>query len=94
MSQSTKNSHEYHLFWEHLKAGEFNSGEFKRIDKLGNDVWIHASYNPIMDLNGQPFKVVKYASDITEQKKRNADYSGQIDAISKSQAVIEFDMKG
>jgi methyl-accepting chemotaxis protein len=89
-----KNSHEYHLFWEHLKAGEFNSGEFKRIDKLGNDVWIHASYNPIMDLNGQPFKVVKYASDITEQKKRNADYSGQIDAISKSQAVIEFDMKG
>ncbi|MGY0600595.1 MAG: methyl-accepting chemotaxis protein [Paraglaciecola chathamensis] len=89
-----KNSHEYHLFWEHLKAGEFNSGEFKRIDKLGNDVWIHASYNPIMDLNGQPFKVVKYASDITEQKKRNADYSGQIDALSKSQAVIEFDMKG
>ncbi|MEH6713952.1 MAG: PAS domain S-box protein, partial [Paraglaciecola polaris] len=89
-----KNSHEYHLFWENLNKGEFNSAEFKRIDKLGNEVWIQASYNPILDLNGKPFKVVKYATDITEQKLRNADYSGQIEAIGKSQAVIEFDMNG
>lgn len=89
-----KNSHEYHLFWENLKRGEFNSAEFKRIDKLGNEVWIQASYNPILDLNGKPFKVIKYATDITEQKLRNADYSGQIEAIGKSQAVIEFDMNG
>ncbi|MEH6713894.1 MAG: methyl-accepting chemotaxis protein, partial [Paraglaciecola polaris] len=74
--------------------GVFITAEFKRIAKQGNDVWIQASYNPILDVNGKPFKVVKYATDITQQKLLNADYSGQIDAIGKSQAVIEFDMNG
>ena len=53
-----------------------------------------ASYNPITDVNGKPFKVVEYASDITEQKMRNADFEGQLAAISKAQAVIEFDLDG
>ena len=85
---------EYKAFWEKLNRGEFESAEYKRLGKGGKEVWIQASYNPIMDLNGQPFKVVKYASDVTEQKLKNADYSGQIDAIGMSQAVIEFNMDG
>ncbi len=87
-------STEYKDFWEKLNHGEFESGEYKRLGKGGKEVWIQASYNPIMDLNGQPFKVVKYASDVTEQKLRNADFSGQIEAIGASQAVIEFNMDG
>jgi methyl-accepting chemotaxis protein len=89
-----KNSVEYHQFWEKLNRGEYESGEYKRLGKGGKEVWIQASYNPIIDLNGKPFKVVKYATDVTEQKLRNADYAGQIDAIGKAQAVIEFNMDG
>ncbi|WP_334050498.1 methyl-accepting chemotaxis protein [Alteromonas gracilis] len=89
-----KMSPEYAVFWRDLKKGEFKSGEFKRVKKDGSELWIQASYNPIFDEFGQPLKVVKYASDVTEQKLRNAFNTGQIDAISKSQAVIEFDVHG
>ncbi|MFT4940777.1 MAG: methyl-accepting chemotaxis protein, partial [Paraglaciecola sp.] len=89
-----KNSNDYKVFWDNLNAGEFNSGEFKRIAKGGREVWIQASYNPIMDMNGKPFKVVKYATEVTQQKLQNADFAGQIEAIGKSQAVIEFNMDG
>ena len=87
-------SEEYRSFWANLNAGKFSSGEFKRLAKGGREVWIQASYNPIFDLNGKPFKVVKYASDITQQKLQSANYEGQLQAISKSQAVIEFNMDG
>jgi methyl-accepting chemotaxis protein len=89
-----KISDEYRQFWEKLNRGEYESAQYKRLGKGGKEVWIQASYNPIMDLNGKPFKVVKYATEITEQKLKNADYSGQIGAIGKSQAVIEFNMDG
>jgi len=87
-------SGEYQAFWQRLNNGQFDTGEYKRIGKNGKEVWIQASYNPIVDLNGKPFKVVKYATDVTEQKLLNADFTGQIDAIGKSQAVIEFNMDG
>jgi PAS domain S-box-containing protein len=89
-----KQSNEYREFWAALNRGEYQAAEYKRIGKAGKEVWIQASYNPILDLNGKPFKVVKYATDMTEQKLRNADYTGQIAAIRKSQAVITFDMNG
>ena len=85
---------EYKEFWAKLNRGEFESGEFKRIGKGGKEVWIQASYNPILDLNGKPFKVVNYATDVTAQKLEAADVAGQLDAINKAQAVIEFDMDG
>ena len=75
-------------------AANSSAGEYKRIGKGGKEVWILASYNPILDETGKPFKVVKFATDVTEQKLRNADLAGQIDAIGKSQAVIEFNMDG
>ena len=61
------NSAEYTAFWEKLNRGEDQLGEFMRLDKEGNEIWLRASYNPILDISGKPFKVVKYAADITEQ---------------------------
>jgi methyl-accepting chemotaxis protein len=87
-------SAEYRAFWQKLGRGEFDAGQYKRIGKGGREIWIQASYNPIMDAKGRPCKVVKFASDITEQKTVAADYEGQIAAIGKSQAVIEFTLDG
>ncbi len=87
-------SAQYKQFWEKLNRGEYDAGEYKRIGKNNKEVWIQASYNPMLDLNGKPFKVIKYASDVSIQKQQSADFQGQIDAISKSQAVIEFNMDG
>jgi len=87
-------SQEYAQFWERLNAGKYAAARYKRLGKGGKEIWIQASYNPIMDLDGKPFKVVKYATDVTESMMKEADFSGQIDAISKSQAVIEFNMDG
>jgi methyl-accepting chemotaxis protein len=84
----------YKQFWERLRQGKHDSGEYKRLGKGGREVWIQASYNPILDLNGKPFKVVKYATDVTQQKLKAADYEGQLAAIGKSNAVIEFSMDG
>ena len=89
-----RNSPDYRMFWEKLGRGEFDAGQYLRIGKDGREVWIQASYNPILDQSGKPFKVVKYASDITEQVIKNADFSGQLDAINKAQAVIEFTLDG
>jgi methyl-accepting chemotaxis protein len=91
---SYRQSTEYRLFWDKLARGEFDAGQYKRIGKGGKEVWIEASYNPIFDPNGKPFKVVKYATDITAQTMKNADMSGQLDAINKAQAVIEFTLDG
>ena len=89
-----KQSAEYRLFWEKLGRGEYETGEYKRIGKGGKEVWIQASYNPILDAKGKPVKVVKFATDVTQQKLRNADHEAQIGAIGKAQAVIEFSMDG
>jgi methyl-accepting chemotaxis protein len=87
-------SSEYRAFWQKLGRGEFDAAQYKRIGKGGREIWIQASYNPVMDAKGRPCKVVKFASDITEQKKIAADFEGQIAAIGKSQAVIEFTLDG
>ncbi len=84
----------YAEFWDSLRGGEVQSAQYKRIAKGGREVWIEGSYNPILGPDGQPYKIVKFAIDITEQKLRNTDYEGQIDAIGKSQAVIAFTPEG
>ena len=89
-----RSSPEYRLFWEKLGRGEFDAGQYKRLGKGGKEIWLEASYNPIMGPDGKPFKVVKYATDITAQTIKNFDFSGQIDAINKAQAVIEFSLDG
>jgi methyl-accepting chemotaxis protein len=87
-------SDEYSGFWRRLRAGEFVSAEFRRIGKGGREVWIQASYNPILDPEGRPYKIVKFASDITAAKTISADNAGQIEAIDRSRAVIAFDLDG
>ena len=62
-------SHEYKDFWARLNRGESDAGEYQRFGKGGKEIWIQASYNPIPDVSGKPFKVVKYAMDITEKVK-------------------------
>ena len=88
------NSSEYRAFWERLGRGEFEAAEYKRIGKGGKEVWIQATYNPVLDARGKPVKVVKFATDVTSQKLAAADTQGQLAAISKSQAVIEFTVAG
>lgn len=85
---------EYAQFWQKLGRGEFDQRLYRRITKSGNEVWIQATYNPIMDAMGRPFKIVKYARDVTQQQLQAADLSGQITAINKVRAVIEFDVDG
>jgi methyl-accepting chemotaxis protein len=89
-----RESAEYQTFWRDLRDGKYQAAEYKRIGKGGKEVWIQASYNPIFDLDGKPFKVVKYATDVTDAKLKNADYQGQLQAIGKAQAVIEFKLDG
>ncbi|WP_428308095.1 methyl-accepting chemotaxis protein [Lacipirellula sp.] len=85
---------EYRQFWDSLARGNFQAGEYKRFGKGGREIWIQASYNPIFDAAGKPFKVVKYATDVTAAKLQNADYQGQLAAIGKAQAVISFNLDG
>jgi methyl-accepting chemotaxis protein len=87
-------SPEYTQLWTRLRAGEIDGGEYKRLGKNGKEVWIQASYNPILDLDGKPFKIVKFAYDITGAKLRAAEAEGKVAAISRSQAVVEFDLRG
>ena len=87
-------SREYEQFWSNLRKGEAQVGEFKRIGKDGSDVWMQASYTPVKDDKGEVIKVIKLATDISERKLMNADYEGQLAAIGKSNAVIEFNMDG
>ena len=94
VSPAERDSAEYREFWAALGRGKFQSAEYKRYGKGGKEIWILASYNPILDDSGKPFKVVKFASDVSDQKLRAANYAGQVEAIGKSQAVIEFNMDG
>jgi methyl-accepting chemotaxis protein len=94
MPGDAANSPEYARFWERLARGEYEAGEYKRLGKDGREVWLLASYNPIFDLDGRPFKVVKYATDITEAKLRDAEHRGRDIAVNRSQAIIEFDLEG
>jgi methyl-accepting chemotaxis protein len=91
---SERSSSGYREFWAKLNRGEIQSAEYKRIGKGGKEVWILASYNPVLDEKGKPFRVVKFATDVSSQKLSTADLAGQISAIGKSQAVIEFNMDG
>lgn len=84
----------YRDFWARLNLGEPQSAEYKRINKAGNEVWLLATFNPIVDESGKPFKVVAFATDVTKQKVKSADLEGQITAIGKSQAVVELGMDG
>lgn len=87
-------SQSYRDFWAALARGEFQRAEYKRFGKGGREIWLQAIYNPICDIQGKPYKVVKFATDVTQDRLRRADVAGQIAAINRSQGVIHFDMDG
>ena len=89
-----RQSEEYRRFWERLARGECDAGQYRRIGIVGKEVWIQASYNPILDADGKPYKVMKFATDVSEQKRQAANFEGQLAAINKSMAVIEFSLDG
>ncbi len=88
-----KVSPEYKAFWENLGRGEYQAGEFRRVGKGGKEIWIQASYNPILDLNGKPYKVVKYASDITQMvTTRIENEAGMTESVKVLQGLAAGDL--
>ncbi|MBC8982353.1 PAS domain S-box protein [Pseudomonas lurida] len=94
VSQADQGSPAYEAFWQALRDGNYQTAEFRRRSKSGQDIWIQASYTPILNGSGKVSKIIKFATDITVQKNITANYEGQLRAINRSQAVIEFDPQG
>jgi len=87
-------SDEYQRFWEELAAGKIARADYRRLGKGGREMWINASYTPVIDAEGNIVRVIKFARDITEQRQRSLECAGLVEAIGKAQAVVEFDMDG
>jgi methyl-accepting chemotaxis protein len=87
-------SAEYQALWADLRQGKFRAAAFQRFAKGGREVWIQASYNPVFNRGGKPIRVIKFATDITAQTQQAADHAAQIEAISRVQAVIAFNLDG
>jgi methyl-accepting chemotaxis protein len=94
VDETYRHSAEYKELWARLNRGEVVGDEFRRVGKNGKEVWIQASYNPLFDRQGKISKVIKFATDITSAKQTSADYAGQLEAIHRAQAVIEFALDG
>lgn len=87
-------SSEYRDFWERLKRGEFKTAECMRLGKGGREIWLQATYNPVLSAEGKTQKVIKLATDVTEQKLARANDTATVAAVEKSMAVIEFNTDG
>lgn len=81
-------SEDYRTFWKELGAGRYQAGKFKRVGKGGRTIWIDASYNPIMDGLGRPFKVVKLADDITEVELQREQFERERISREQEQQVV------
>ena len=96
VEEAEKHSAAYREFWASLNRGEYQAAQYRRLGKGGKEVWIQASYNPILDLNGKPFKVVKFATDVTELRRTMAQIfqhaqslgtsAGELTSISQQMA--------
>lgn len=99
IAEEDAQSPEYQQFWQRLRSGEFISDEFKRFGKNGKEIWIQATYNPIIDSNGSVVKVIKFASDITAQKelekqsKRDADLSNALRVCQANVMMANNDLE-
>ena len=84
----------YREFWARLRRGEMQAAQYKRQGKDGKPIWVQATYYPILDSFGNPYKVIKHTVDVTAQMLERADGVGQLAAISKAQAVLELALDG
>jgi methyl-accepting chemotaxis protein len=89
-----KNSPDYQTFWSDLSNGKDKKGIFKRVNAKGEIVWLNAIYNPVKNADGEVIKVVKFATDITEQKEIEAQMKAQSDIINSIAIVSKTDLKG
>ncbi|MDE2584186.1 MAG: PAS domain S-box protein [Betaproteobacteria bacterium] len=85
---------EYRAFWQRLKSGDFFQGRFKRLRKDGSIIWLEATYNPVLDESHRVIKVIKFATDVTEQVDESTKKTALVNAIERSMAVIEFSQDG
>jgi methyl-accepting chemotaxis protein len=86
--------HEYRGMWAALSRGETQTSIFRRFGKQGQELWMQGCYMPILDTKGMPYKVMKIALDVSEAMRRNTNYRNQVEAVSRTQAVIEFHLDG
>lgn len=84
----------YRAFWRKLGQGEYDSGEYLRVGRQGKRIWIQASYNPILDLEGRPLKVVKSCSDVTQTKLQAIETQARMDSVSATNCIMELDADG
>ncbi|QHT67719.1 PAS domain S-box protein [Rhodocytophaga rosea] len=91
--ENYSNSTAYKKFWENLNKGRFDAAQYKRIGKDGKEIWIQATYNPILDGSGKPYKVVKFATDITEQKKMEAEINEASGQLKRQEADLQQNME-
>lgn len=88
-----RSSSDYRGFWDGLRQGKRQSGEFQRINKYGDDIWLEANYFPVRN-NGSVEKIIKIASDVTDVAKKRQFQESVFNALDESQCIIEFDPKG
>lgn len=84
----------YRAFWQKLADGQYDAGEYLRIAKGGRRVWMQASYNPILDAEGRPTRVVKFCADITAGKLQALETAARMAAVSAAHAIVELDRDG
>ncbi|MDP8566988.1 methyl-accepting chemotaxis protein [Methylophilus aquaticus] len=94
LSAETANSLAYKTLWQELNSGKSITREICRVSKSGEEFWFQSTYVPVNDESGKPGKVVVYSYCVTQEKLKNANYIGQINAINQTQGVIEFDLDG
>ncbi|MET0330799.1 MAG: PAS domain-containing methyl-accepting chemotaxis protein [Dyella sp.] len=94
VSPEEQASDDYRQFWDRLRQGKHDTGVYRRLGADDREVWLQASYTPVLDRQGRAYKVIKHASDITDRQRHNAEMNGRLAAIDKAQAVIEFSLEG
>ncbi|OEC39893.1 pili assembly chaperone [Pseudomonas sp. 1D4] len=84
----------YEEFWRRLRAGEHFSDRFMRLTRSGRQVWLEATYMPVLDETGQTIRILKVATDITRQLEAEHVHESYVNAINHAMAAIEFDLEG
>ncbi|WP_044208081.1 PAS domain S-box protein [Flammeovirga sp. OC4] len=88
------NSMRYKLLWDSLNNGSYISGEYCRINKRGQEIWMNGTYNPIFGLDGKPYKIIQFAEFTTEQKAKDLTHSERLHAFGMHFPVLDLDLDG
>ncbi len=88
VDEAYRDSADYREFWAKLRRGEHHSGEYRRVGKGGREVWMQASYTPILDLEDRPIKVVKYATDVTAQVRLRKELEGVMQKVTDNAQAL------